>query len=149
LSLLRKQFSTCWTIGARVIEDDVEERGVKMLNMLKLCTERSCGALQLDKASAWDARVDMARVESGRENFFWIKLWHLACYDWLLGFLSFLYFGLNYFIANYFFIFFIFLPKFVIFFSLQIETWIIWFGHRKKTKFFTLLILLLAFLVKF
>ena len=27
MSLLRKQFSTCWTIGARVIEDDVEERG--------------------------------------------------------------------------------------------------------------------------
>jgi len=50
------------------------------------------------------------------------KRGHVALRDWLFGFLLSLCFGLNYFIANNFILFF---TKIHDFFSLQIETWII------------------------
>jgi len=70
--------------------------------------------------------------ERSNEDVKHVERGHVARYGWLIQFLSFLCFGLNYFIANNFFYFF---TKISDFFSLQIKTWIIWFGHRKKPNF--------------
>ena len=51
--------------------------------------------------------------ERGDEDVKHVERGHVARYGWLVRFLSFLCFGLNYFITNNFLIF---LPKFVIFF---------------------------------
>jgi len=98
---------------------------MKEFNKLKACPV--CHASRANSSSwARALHAPTGRVcdsVTRREKCFWIKVGRVAFLDWLVGFLCFKYFGLNYFIANNFILF--FLPKFMIFFSLQIETWII------------------------
>jgi len=109
--------------------------------MVSICWRSVTGATCCVRI-CWNWRVQYTRrqgawsVKTRREKLQRKKRWNTWCV--ITGCLNFYLLNNLDSIISLQIIIIIFFTKIHDFFSLQIETWIIWFGHRKKIKFFLL-----------